>query len=215
VYSLERRAFGGKRQKREMKEQKEVILSSANSFQQNNKQQILAQNEDTREFSKCAFYFKLVREKGGDNESRRKQSYSSPGGKQARIFFSFLAAFLARPFFFLLQPCSPCLQFIPCSYSQTFIIYPFLPIINLYSLSFHSSNVPLDHPDRQQQKQTRLFSASDNCAAHTPHDAVYASGGGYFDGHGVPTNDRAVSLFCSLWMVPLLLTKIILLTTGK
>ncbi|KAF9271775.1 hypothetical protein BGZ88_005637, partial [Linnemannia elongata] len=47
------------------------------------------------------------------------------------------------------------------------------------------------HSDRQQQKQTRLFTATDSGAAHTPHDAAYASGGGYFDGHGVSPNDRA------------------------
>ncbi|KAG0372670.1 hypothetical protein BGX24_012742 [Mortierella sp. AD032] len=51
--------------------------------------------------------------------------------------------------------------------------------------------VVLEHSDRQQQqKQARLFAATDN-TAHTPHDAAYASGGGYFEGHGVPTNDRA------------------------
>ncbi|KAG0296294.1 hypothetical protein BGZ96_009834 [Linnemannia gamsii] len=46
------------------------------------------------------------------------------------------------------------------------------------------------HSDRQQQKQARLFTATDNGAVHTPHDATYTSGGGYFDGHGVPTSDR-------------------------
>ncbi|KAF9148454.1 hypothetical protein BG015_009809, partial [Linnemannia schmuckeri] len=46
------------------------------------------------------------------------------------------------------------------------------------------------HSDRQQQRQTRLFAATDNGAAHTPHDTAYATGGGYFDGHGVSSNDR-------------------------
>lgn len=83
--------------------------------------------------------------------------------------------------------------------------------IHLRSLIFSSlliSTFILEHSDRQQQqKQARLFAATDN-TAHTPHDAAYASGGGYFEGHGVPTNDRAVSSYLFVhWTVLFLLSQ--------